>query len=127
MLTLSYRLRSATSWLLVAGLLLQPLLAYLVTPTVAHTRDGIRVAVCTLKGGQRDVVLELPAIDDSTQAGDECPAIKLFQLAGIAQLPTLPALPAVVLERVSAPARVAERLRRQLHFSVYSSRAPPTA
>jgi hypothetical protein len=108
---------------LVAGFLLQPLLAYLVTPLVAHDREGRQVVVCTLKG-ERLVTLDLPRGVDSEPV-EHCSALKLFQMAGTAQLCAPPPAPAPLLYSNQILDQVAEHPRRSLHFSVYATRAPP--
>lgn len=119
--------RSPVSWLLIVGLLCQPILTYLVTPTVVQTSQGFHAVICTLKGGQKDVLVDLPSIDDTQAPAGDCPAIKLVQLAGIAWAPTLQPAPALVLYSVGLLDQTGGQSHHRIHFSAYSSRAPPLA
>ena len=113
-----------TSWLLIAGFLLQPVLTYLVTPLVAHDGEGRQVVVCTLKG-EKLVTLELPQLADSGDT-EHCAALKLYQLAGTAQVAQPPAVPALLLYAVGRLQQGADHRYTPGHFSAYSTRAPPT-
>jgi hypothetical protein len=113
------------SWLLISGVLFQPVLTYLVTPTVVQDRQGFHTVVCTLKGEQKDVFVGLPSIDASKQAPDDCPAIKLVQLAGVACLPEMPAVSSSVLYSLGTFAQINRDSHHRIHYSAYSSRAPP--
>lgn len=129
----SRRAGGMVAWLLIAGYLMQPVLAYLVTPVVSHDSKGQTVVVCTLQG-ERQVIVDLPQIggapqDTDTNANglDHCPALKLFQLAGTGQVvEPLPA-PPVMLYSVTVLDQTARLAHRELHFSAYSTRAPPMA
>ena len=83
--------RVFVAWVLVAGFLLQPVLAYLVTPIVAHDAEGQQVVICTLKGSKL-VTLELPQLTDNEQT-EHCSALKLYQMAGTAQVSEPPPIP----------------------------------
>ena len=124
---LGERLRSRISWLLIAVFLCQPVLTYLVTPVAVHTAQGFRAVICTLKGTQKDVIVDLPSIDDQQQAADDCPAIKLIQLAGIAVAPELHPEPALVLYLIGLLNQTGGHAHHRVHFSAYSTRAPPLA
>ena len=106
-----------------AGFLLQPVLAYLVTPIVAHDAEGQQVVICTLKGS-RLVTLELPPLADNEQT-EHCSALKLYQMAGTAQVSEPPPIPQISLYSVELIEQTALHERRSLHFSAYSTRAPP--
>lgn len=121
-----YRMRSTrvlTAWVLIAGFLLQPVLAYLVTPIVTHDGGGQQVVVCTLKGAKR-VTLDLPQLADNADT-EHCSALKLYQMASTAQVSQPPAPAAVSLYVIALLDRTLERADHALHFSVYSTRAPP--
>jgi hypothetical protein len=117
------------AWVLIAGFLLQPVLAYLVTPVLSHDAKGMTVVVCTLQGEKR-VTLDLPSIVDQSIApeplgAEHCSALKLFQLSGTAQLPAPLLAPSRTLYAVTILDQAADRSHRSLHFSAYSTRAPP--
>jgi hypothetical protein len=110
---------------LIAGFFLQPVLAYLVTPLVAHDAKGRQVVVCTLKG-TRLVTLDLPQLADNGDT-EHCAALKLYQMASSVQV-SEPPLPAPLsLYAVALLDQTAERSHRALHFAAYSTRAPPVA
>ena len=79
---------------------------------------------CTLKG-QKLVTLNLPKLDDGAAASEHCSALKLFQMAGATQISEPPVVPAVSLLSVVLLDQTADQQHRSLHFSAYSSRAPP--
>jgi hypothetical protein len=113
------------AWLLVACFLLQPVLAYLATPSVTQTSDGITVVVCTLHG-EKTVRLDLPAPAQEPGA-DLCPALQLFQIAGTGvtgQPLRAPVLALFSIGVVDAPAPVRHALPV---FAAYAPRAPPVA
>jgi len=113
-----------TTWVLIAGFLLQPVLAYLVTPVVTHDGAGRQVVVCTLKGAKR-VTLKLPQLADNADT-EHCSALKLYQMAGNAQISEPPVPAPVSLYMAVLLDQTAERAHRTLHFSAYSTRAPPS-
>ena len=117
-------LRTISSWLLIAGFLLQPILTYLVTPLVAHDGEGRQVVVCTLKG-EKLVTLDLPQLADNDDT-EHCAALKLYQLASTAQVAEPPTVPAVLLYAVAWLQQGADHQYTPGHFSAYSTRAPPT-
>ena len=84
--------RAATAWLLIAGFLLQPVLAYLVTPVLTHDVKGQQVVVCTLKG-ERVVTLDIPQLAGE-QETEHCAALKLYQMASSTQVSEPPMAPA---------------------------------
>ena len=116
--------RIITAWVLIAGFLLQPVLAYLVTPIVAHGSDGKQVVVCTLKGSKL-VTLELPQLADNDET-EHCSALKLYQMASATQVSEPPVAPAISLYSVELIQQTAGHQHRSLHFSAYSTRAPPS-
>lgn len=115
--------RVVIAWVLIVGFLMQPVLAYLVTPIVAHDSKGQQVVVCTLKGSKL-VTLDLaqPADSDETE---HCSALKLYQMASAAQVSEPPTAPALSLYSVELLQQTAGHQHRLLHFSAYSTRAPP--
>ena len=115
--------RAATAWLLIAGFLLQPVLAYLVTPVLTHDVKGQQIVVCTLKG-DKVVTLDIPQLAGDQQA-EHCSALKLYQMAGTAQLAGPPVVPAVVLYAIRWTDQTADIPHHTLHFSAYPARAPP--
>ena len=115
--------RNLTSWVLVAGFLLQPVLAYLVTPIVMHDTGGQQVVVCTLQGS-KVVTLDIPQLAENEQT-EHCSALKLYQIAGTAQISQPPPIPVVSLYSIQALDQTAVHSHRSLHFSAYSTRAPP--
>lgn len=114
---------TATTWLLIAAFLLQPVLAYLVTPVLTHDANGQLVVICTLQG-EKIIDVDLPPID-GTERVKHCAAIKLYQMAGSVQASEPPTVPAVVLYSVELFEQTARHAHQLLHFSVYASRAPP--
>ena len=115
--------RATTTWLLIAGFLLQPILGYLVTPIVMHNDQGQKIVICTLKG-EKVISINVPQLADNADT-EHCSALKLYQMAGLAQISEPPALPAVVLYFVEMLDQTAAYEHRVLHFSAYSTRAPP--
>lgn len=111
--------------MLLLTFLLQPLLAYLVTPLVTHDAQGLQVVICTLQG-ERTVTLDLPGSTDTDKI-DHCPALELFQIAGTSQISAPPAMPVSTLYVVEVLHPSANVAHRRLHFSAYATRAPPIA
>jgi len=116
--------RSLVAWVLIAGFLLQPVLAYLVTPIVTHDVKGQQVVMCTLQGNKL-ITLDLPQLADNDQT-EHCSALKLYQMAGAVQVSEPPVPPAVSLYSVQLLEQTAAHQHRSLHFSAYSTRAPPS-
>ena len=112
-----------TTWVLIAGFLMQPVLAYLVTPLVTHDVAGQQIVVCTLQG-QKIVSIDLPQLADE-QDVEHCSALKLYQMASSTQESEPPIAPTVSLYVVALLDQTADQPHRSLHFSAYSSRAPP--
>ncbi len=115
--------RELLTWVLIAGFLLQPVLAYLVTPIVAHDGKGRQVVVCTLQGSKL-VTLELPPLADNDDT-EHCAALKLYQIAGTAQVSQPPETPVLALYAVQLLEQIPVHQRHALHVSVYATRAPP--
>ena len=111
------------AWVLIGGFLLQPVLAYLVTPIVAHDGKGLRVIVCTLKGAKA-VTIDLPQLADNSDT-EHCSALKLYQMASAVQVSVPPIAPAITLYAIHLVDQTVDRSHRSLHFSAYSTRAPP--
>lgn len=121
--------RSFVTWTLILGFLLQPILSYLVTPMFAHDASGRALVVCTLKG-ERLIESDLPSISDlatKAQGTEHCTALKLYQMAGATQVSAPLTAPPVLLYSVALLDQSADRSHRSLHFSAYSTRAPPVA
>lgn len=114
---------SIITWVLIAGFLLQPVLAYLVTPIVAHDTKGRQVVICTLKGSKL-VTLEIPQLADNNET-EHCSALKLYQMASTTQVSGALVPPAVSLYSVELIQQTGDHQHRSLHFSAYSTRAPP--
>ncbi|HHI76668.1 MAG TPA: hypothetical protein ENJ94_05790 [Gammaproteobacteria bacterium] len=119
------RLRTGTAWVLVLAFLCQPILTYLVTPTVVRTSEGFRAVICTLQGARREVEIQLPSIDDTARAVNHCPAIKLIQLAGTVQPVEPPQLLRAVLHALTVVDEPSPPQAPQRPFAAYASRAPP--
>jgi hypothetical protein len=111
------------AWVLIAGFLLQPVLAYLVTPIVIHDGNDRQIVICTLKGTKR-VTLELPQLADNSET-EHCSALMLYQMASTAQVSEPLVSPAVFLYSVELTQQTGGHQHRSLHFSAYSTRAPP--
>jgi hypothetical protein len=115
--------RRAVAWVLIVGFLLQPVLAYLVTPILVHDGNDRQVVICTLEGIKR-VKLELPQLADNGET-EHCSALKLYQMASTAQVSEAPVSPAAYLYSVDLLQQTVGHQSRSLHFSAYSTRAPP--
>lgn len=115
--------RAVTAWVLIAGFLLQPVLAYLVTPIVAHDAQGQQVVICTLKGQKLVTIGNLQLADN--QDTEHCSALKLYQMASAAQVSEPPLAPQLTLYAVEVLDQTANHQHHSLHFSAYSTRAPP--
>lgn len=122
---ISNRAYVITAWVLIAGFLCQPILTYLVTPMKVTDKQGFTAVICTLKGMQKEVFIELPSISGEQVGTEDCSAIKLYQLAGATQVSLPFEAPAVVLYSVGLVDQTAKHQHHVLHFSAYSSRAPP--
>jgi len=118
--------RIFTTWVLIVGFLCQPILTYLVTPMQVTDKNGFHAVVCTLKGTQEEIFIELPSIAAEQPAAD-CSALKLYQLAGTTQVSLPIGAPAAVLYAVDLLDQTVAEHHHRLHFSAYSSRAPPIA
>ncbi len=116
--------RAAMAWLLIAGFLLQPVLAYLVTPVLTHDVKGQQVVICTLKG-DKVVTLDIPQLAGE-QEPEHCSALKLYQMASAAQLAEPPVVPPIALYVVEWSSQTADIAHRSLQFSAYPARAPPS-
>lgn len=114
---------STVTWVLIAGFLLQPVLAYLVTPIVTHDTKGQQVVICTLKGSKL-VTLDIPQLADNDET-EHCSALKLYQMASTTQVSEALVPPAVSLYSVELIQQTGDHQHRSLHFSAYSTRAPP--
>ena len=122
---LSPRAQRITTWVLVVGFLLQPVLGYLVTPLVTHDLNGQQIVVCTLQG-EKLVTVDIPQLAEHDNT-EHCSALKLYQMAGNTQVSEPPAVADVTLYAVEVLDQTAQHQHRHLHFSAYASRAPPTA
>lgn len=116
--------RAITAWVLIAQILLQPLLAYWVTPHATQGADGQWVVICTLNGNQA-VYLDFGADPDSAADDEYCPALQLYQLAGSAQ----PARPLQIAAPVAyriGPVDQSGHHQHPAHPELgFSPRAPP--
>ena len=112
------------AWILIVGFLLQPVLAYLVTPVLTHDVKGQQVVVCTLQG-EKVVTLDIPQLAGEQQA-EHCSALKLYQIAGTAQIAEPPTVPPVTLYIVQWSDQTADIAHHSLHFFAYPARAPPS-
>jgi len=119
------RRRNGTAWLLVAGILLQPVITYLVTPWISLDSRGHYVLMCTLQGLQEVLVEDA----GGTAVTDEepCPALELFKLVGSARPPGTFQLPAVALRAVTVTAPRSESQQSPEPTRAYAIRAPPIA
>lgn len=117
------RQRTATSWVLIVAFLLQPILTYLVTPLVAHDSQGQQIVICTLQG-EKIVTLDIPELTGNGET-EHCSALKLYQIASISQISEPPLSPVVTLYDVQLLDPTAAHAHHTLHFSSYSTRAPP--
>ena len=115
---------SIIAWALIAGFLLQPVLAYLVTPIFVHDGDGRQVVMCTLKGNKL-VSLDLPQLADNEET-EHCSALKLYQMASATQVSEPLVSPAISLYSVELIHQTGGHQHCSLHFSSYSTRAPPS-
>lgn len=123
----SERGRAFVSWVLILGFLLQPVLVYLVTPFVAQDTEGHTVVMCTLKGQQWaeiDLPFNLDQPSDQLDA-EHCSALKLFQMASTTQVSAPVVASQVLMFSIAAADQTADQPHRRLHFSAYSTRAPP--
>lgn len=111
------------AWVLVACFLFQPVLAYLATPSMVQTSDGITVVVCTLQG-EKAVELDLPS-PVHEPGSDHCPALQLFQIAGtgVTEHPLRTAALALVAIAVVHPSAASPHAPP--FFAPYAPRAPP--
>jgi hypothetical protein len=122
---LSPRTRLVWTWILVAGFLLQPILGYLVTPLIAQDPKGQQIVICTLQG-EKLVTLDIPQLVDHGES-EHCSALKLYQMAGSTQVSAAPTVPQVTLYAIGLIDQTASHQHSRLHFSAYSTRAPPVA
>ena len=116
--------RSRTAWALIFSILLQPVIAYLATPSIAQDQRGHYVLLCTLKGLQ-EVYIEGGQAPAASGDEEYCPALKLYNLISHAKTVTAFQIPD---PRAYAVASLDARFDRpaSLHeSSVYPIRAPP--
>lgn len=118
------RWRRGTAWVLVAGILLQPLLAYLATPWVSQDQRGHYVLLCTLKGLQQ-VRVDTDQPSASRSDDGSCPALQLINLISSAKTVAPFEVPGVTLFAV-APLPVSDEQPLSLRKpSLCPIRAPP--
>ena len=116
--------RTITTWVLIAGMLLQPILTYLATPHLAEDGEGHTVVLCTLNGLQEVYFGDLQMLGEQSDE-EHCPALKLIQLAGTAQPAAAPQPPVATLYLVAIAPVTAERSFDTPHTTHYPIRAPP--
>lgn len=109
--------------MLLAIFLLQPILAYLATPVLVHDTKGMSVVLCTLQG-EKVIHVDIPGLSDD-DGSEHCPALKLYQIAGTLQIVEPPLAPMLVLQVLHLLDQTADHAHHALHFSAYSTRAPP--
>lgn len=117
------KVQTVTTWVLIVGFLLQPILGYLVTPILTQDSSGQAVVVCTLKG-HKTVFVDFPPLVGENDS-EHCSALQLYQIAGTGQLAAPPVMPAISLYAAALLDQTAQFEDRSLHFSAYSTRAPP--
>ncbi len=117
--------RTFTAWVLVAGVLLQPLLTYLVTPWFAEDARGHVVFVCTLNGLKAVSVDDSPLDLETAPDEESCPALTLVQLAETARIATPLAVPTFTLYVTALRVAAGDHQHHPRHSTLYSSRAPP--
>jgi hypothetical protein len=115
--------RLLTTWVLVCGFLLQPILGYLVTPLIAQDPQGQQIVICTLQG-EKLVTLDIPQLVDHGES-EHCSALTLYQMAGSTQVSAPPPLLQVTLYAIGSIDQTADHQHGRLHFSAYPTRAPP--
>lgn len=123
---ISRRQRAITAWVLIAGILLQPILTFLASPWFTEDGQGHLTVICTLEG------LKEVYVDDSSpltqQTDDEyCPALELIQLVGSAHQVAPPVIAPLALYFVGLVDQTYDQEHHSLHYSAYSTRAPPIA
>ena len=110
--------------MLIVSILLQPVIAYLATPSIAQDQRGHYVLLCTLKGLQ-EVYIE--GEQAPAAAGDEehCPALKLYNLISHAKTVAAFQIPDPRVYTVASPDVRFVRPASLHDSSVYPIRAPP--
>ena len=112
------------AWVLIAGVLLQPVLTYLATPVLADDGKGHYALLCTLNGLQEVNVGDLQMLGEQSDE-EHCPALKLIQLAGTAQTAAPLQAPAATLYLVALAPITADSVHYSSHTTLYPIRAPP--
>lgn len=119
--------RAFTSWVLVIGVLLQPLLTYLATPWLSEDARGHVVFMCTLNG-LKQVRVESDLFGLATESEQEaCPALTLVQLAETARVAAPLAIGPAPIYVVDLVDITHDDQFQTQHRSFYFSRAPPLA
>ncbi len=120
---ISPALRLVTVWVLITGMLLQPVLTYLATPMLMTGSNGRNTVICTLKGMSK-VYLDFET-GRVSPVDEDCSALQLIDLASSAAVPGVPGLVPVTLHFLGLIDQTADHQHHALYFSAYSSRAPP--
>lgn len=117
--------RQTAASLVVLCLLMQSVLAFLVTPmAVSHDTEAgkVTIVLCTLQG-TKSVTVDMPEF--ASDGPEICPALELNHIAGSASLAAPPpALAPLSLAR-AVPVTALSTAHRALHYAAFSSRAPP--
>lgn len=112
------------AWVLIAGVLLQPVLTYLATPVLADDGKGHYALLCTLNGLQEVYIADLPALGEQSDE-THCPALKLLQLASTAAIAAPLQAPAATLYLVALAPITGDSVNHRVHTTLYPIRAPP--
>lgn len=117
--------RTATAWLLIGVLLLQPLVTFLASPWFTNDQQGNLVVVCTLYGLEEIYVENGIAINEAAE--EHCPALELMQISGSAYQPEPPLLASALFYSIGQVDQTSTHQHHSLHYSAYHTRAPPVA
>lgn len=112
-------------YVLLAIFLLQPVVTYLAAPWFDMSENGIVEASCTLNGTKFEPLSTDSDLAKLLAEDDFCPALELQDLASSVLEVALPKLIHSKLYIVGLVDQTAKHQHHFLHYSSYSSRAPP--
>jgi hypothetical protein len=119
-----------TAYLLLLGFLFQPIMVYWASPWFdTNQTTGQTEIICTLKGERlQNIPADSPLAELFAQINnndDYCPVLQLVDMANTALTFSLPDYIATTSYMIGLLEQTAHHQHHSLHYSAYSSRAPP--
>ena len=123
---MTIRVRRATSALLMLGFLFQPLMFYLASPWFqTNNATDVTEVVCTLKGTSLQQLDSDSPMAQILAQDDYCPVMELVDMANSVLILDLPNYQPNTFYRIGLLEQTSDHQHHSLHYSAYSSRAPP--